>query len=310
MCCEDLDLQTNTTAALPPDFAVNPIGYLQYYLAGGWVYVFLILQLVILLIVYIIVVRLIRRTLKRVGMGTEAVTGITLVARLVFFVFAIMLTVGTFEANLATILSITALFGTAIGIAFSQAISNIVSGFYVLIARPFRVGDYVRVGSVEGIVREITLNYTRILLPDETRQYVPNSKVVTSEVTNFRITVSDYIKEQEEIADEEDTDKNYRKAVKDALKQLGKITRSNEAFRYTFDLTYHMSYSHGELRKRFDTVCDKWASVFVTRPEYQVWAVPNAGLTYRFAIIVEDPMMIIKRVSDFMKDLTEILDNA
>jgi small-conductance mechanosensitive channel len=30
---------------------------------------------------------------------------------------------------------------------------------YVFAARPFRVGDYVKIGSVEGIVREITLNY-------------------------------------------------------------------------------------------------------------------------------------------------------
>ena len=63
-----------------------------------------------------------------------------------------------------------ALLGTAIGLAFSRALQNIVSGVYILIARPFRVGDYIRLGDSEGMVLEITLNYTRILRPDHTRQ--------------------------------------------------------------------------------------------------------------------------------------------
>ncbi len=302
-------MQTNTTTpTLPPDFGSDPFGYLLYFLNAGWSYILLVIWLIVLLIVYIIVVRTMRRTLTSMGMGTEAATGITLIIRLLFFVIAISFTLQILEPDVGTVLSLSAIFGTAIGLAFSQALGNIVSGFYVLVARPFKVGDYVRIGTAEGIVREITLNYTRILLPDETRQLIPNSKIVTSEVTNFKINVDDYIKIKEEDVEEAELDRDYRRMIRGAVKQLKKIASNETAYRYTFDLTYHMTYDHGELRNRFDQICEKWSSIFLIRPEYQVWAVPNAGLTYRFAIIVRKPMTIIKRVSDFMADLTTVYD--
>ncbi len=304
-------MQTNTTSTAtitPPDFGVDPFGYIGFFLEQSWNYIFLAVSLFILLIAYILIVRIMRKTLKAVGMGPGGATGITLVIRLFFFVMAISISINMLGTDVTTVLSITAIFGTAIGLAFSQALSNIVSGFYVLVARPFKVGDYVRIGSAEGIVREITLNYTRILLPDETKQLVPNSKIVSSEVTNFRINIQDYIQTTQEDIEEAEEDRNYRKMFRKAVTQLKKITLEEEAYRYTFDLTYHMSYDHGELRKRFEKVCDDWASVFLIRPEYQVWAAPNAGLTYRFAIIVRKPMTIIKRVGDFMNDLTTVYD--
>lgn len=243
------------------------------------------------------------------GMGIEASSGIVLILRLVFFMAAIMIIIGTFEASLSTLLSITALFGTALGLAFSQALGNIVSGLYVLVTRPFRIGDYVRIGTVEGLVREITLNYTRILLPDETKQLVPNNKVVGSEVTNFRIEMSKYIEErQEEIkdAEEENQGRRYVRSLESTLDRLRTLTTDSNGYRYTFDLSIHMSYNHKEMRKKFDEVCDRWASVFLTRPIYFVWAKPVAAITYRFAFIVQDPMIIIKRSSDFMEDLLEL----
>ena len=194
-------MQTTTTMPPPPNPVADPWGYIVYYINLFFPYIMVVVSLIILMLLYFIITRLVKRSLRSIGMGIEAATGIVLVLRLVFFMAGIMIVIGAFEASIATLLSLTAIFGTALGLAFSQALGNIVSGLYVLAARPFRVGDYVRVGTVEGIVREITLNYTRILLADETRQLLPNSKVVTSEVTNFRVTVSDLIKNTEEEAE-------------------------------------------------------------------------------------------------------------
>ncbi len=182
----------------PPEFFVDPIGYIQFYWEVLLPYIFLILSLIFLMLIYVIITSLARRSLVAAGMGPEAATGIGMVLRLVFFVMAIMIVVSAFEANLATILSLTAIFGTALGLAFSQALGNIVSGLYVLAARPFRVGDYVRIGTVEGVVKEVTLNYTKVLLSDESIQLVPNSKVVGSEVTNFRVNVEELIESRQE----------------------------------------------------------------------------------------------------------------
>lgn len=53
--------------------------------------------------------------------------------------------------------------GAAVGLASTQTIGNFIAGLYLLAARPFKVGDYVRLGTIEGVVQEITINYTKIL---------------------------------------------------------------------------------------------------------------------------------------------------
>jgi small-conductance mechanosensitive channel len=180
-----------------------------------------------------------------------------------------------------------------------------VSGLYVLAARPFRVGDYVRIGSVEGIVNEITLNYTRVLQPDETSQLVPNSKVLSSEVTNFRIRISDYIKEKEKEA-EQTGDRSIKRSLRSMIHELRTLTGYDDAYRYTFDISIHMSFNHKEVLELFDEMCEKWTKTFLAKPTYFVWAKPAAAITYRFAFITEDPMVIVKKGADFMMDLLQV----
>lgn len=290
----------------PPDFFVDPIGFMQFYINLLFPYLALVATLLVLMVVYLVVTKLAKRSLKNVGMGVEAATGIVLILRLVFFVIAVMIVIGQFEASLAAVLSISTIFGTAIGLAFSQAVGNIVSGFYVLAARPFRVGDYVRIGNLEGIVREITLNYTRMLLSDETLQLVPNNKVVTSEVTNFRVDVTELIKEKKQ--EQEDEGKSgrawrYIRSLDNAVEKLQELTGGTTAYRYTFDLSLHMSYDQRKMQKKFDDVCRKWEKLMLARPTYFIWNKPSAGITYRFVMIVDDAMFIVKRSSDFLEDL-------
>ncbi|MHA2141438.1 MAG: mechanosensitive ion channel family protein [Candidatus Thorarchaeota archaeon] len=289
---------------IPPDFLVDPIAYLQFYWNQISPYVLLFAALVFIGIVYIIVTRVAKRSLLAVGMGQEAATGIVLILRLIFFIAVVMLLVSFLEASYAAILSVSAIFGTALGLAFSTALSNIVSGLYVLAARPFRVGDYVRIGVIEGIVREITLNYTRVFLSDETIQLVPNNKVVSSEVTNFRIDLAEYVEQkQEEAIRESDRKQSYRDTLDDAWKQLKMLTTDEDAYRYTFDLTIHMNHDHKKMLQNFDKVCSDWMDIFLTCPTYIVWRKPSAAITYRFSYIVSDPMVIVKKGSEFMKAL-------
>ena len=298
-----------TPAPTVPDFFVDPIAFIQFYWEQFLPYLILIFGLIVLMLVYLVVTRLTRSSLRAVGMGVEAATGIVMVLRLIFFVAAVMIVVSAFEANLATILSLSAIFGTALGLAFSQALGNIVSGLYVLAARPFRVGDYVRIGTVEGVVREVTLNYTRVLMSDESVQLVPNSKVVSSEVTNFRVNVEELIESREEevqISIEDGEEQSYIGKIDNALDKLKDMATTVDAYRYTFDLTIHMSRDHQAMREHFDKVCEEYEEIFLTRPTYIVWAKPTAAVTYRFAFITEDPMVIVHKSNEFMADLLKL----
>lgn len=74
----------------------------------------------------------------------------------------------------------------AIGLAAQATLSNMVAGFTLLVDRPFRPGDRVKLQSGElGRVEEIGIRSTRILLDDLNLLIVPNAELANSRVVNF-----------------------------------------------------------------------------------------------------------------------------
>jgi len=53
-------------------------------------------------------------------------------------------------------------------------------------ASPFRVGDYVRIDSVEGIVKEITVNYAKILTATNSVVSISTQRILDKEITSYR----------------------------------------------------------------------------------------------------------------------------
>jgi len=257
--------------------------------------------LVFLYVVYLIVMRTITLTFRRVGMPQEATSGIKLMLRILFLVFGVTtLLSATTVIPGETVVTGGALFGTAIGLAFSKALSNMVSGFYVLGARPFRVGDYVKIGDVEGIVIEITLNYTRLLQPDFTREYVPNSKVVDSQLTNYRRRIDDIMEEQ---GREYHEDRATGSKVKAALDGLRSLTTGTEVFRYSFEINVHKDFNIDLVDAYFDQTSEKWKDEFVEKPEVLFWTETMFGIIYKVTYSVTDPMDILGKGSDFAHEM-------
>lgn len=76
-----------------------------------------------------------------------------------------------------------------LGLAAQQAFSNIVSGVFIVIFRPFRVGDIIKVGTMDqGTVEDITLRHTIINSFQNQRIIIPNSVISAETVVNSSIS--------------------------------------------------------------------------------------------------------------------------
>ena len=76
----------------------------------------------------------------------------------------------------------------AVGLASQEALGNIVSGIFIVFAKPFRVGDFIQVdGGITGTVTEITLRHTLIRSADNRMVIIPNAKINSSTITNSTI---------------------------------------------------------------------------------------------------------------------------
>lgn len=75
-----------------------------------------------------------------------------------------------------------------IGFASQQAFANIIGGVFIVIFRPFRVGDYIQVGTDKvGTVEDITLRHTVVCSIEGRRYVIPNSVISSESILNSTI---------------------------------------------------------------------------------------------------------------------------
>jgi small conductance mechanosensitive channel len=92
---------------------------------------------------------------------------------------------GYFGVETTSFAALVAGLGIAVGAAWGGLLSNFAAGAFILVLRPFKVGDYVVAGEVEGTVRMIGLFNTTIDTPDNVQTMVGNSKIMTGTIKNF-----------------------------------------------------------------------------------------------------------------------------
>jgi small conductance mechanosensitive channel len=92
---------------------------------------------------------------------------------------------GYFGVETTSFAALIAALGIAIGAAWGGLLSNFAAGAFILVLRPFKVGDYVQAGEVEGTVRAVGLFTTAIDTPDNVNTMVGNAKVMNGTIKNF-----------------------------------------------------------------------------------------------------------------------------
>ncbi len=77
--------------------------------------------------------------------------------------------------------------GVAIGAAWSGLLGNFAAGAFMLILRPFKVGDFVSIAGIVGTVHELGLFGTTLVTPDNVMTIVGNGKIFGDTIQNFSV---------------------------------------------------------------------------------------------------------------------------
>lgn len=75
--------------------------------------------------------------------------------------------------------------GLAIGTAWGGLLTHFAAGVFLQMLRPYKVGDYVTIGGVNGTVSELGLFGTTLVTPDSVTAIVGNNKVLSDTILNF-----------------------------------------------------------------------------------------------------------------------------
>ncbi len=86
-----------------------------------------------------------------------------------------------------TLLASAGIFAAILGLASQQAFSNIISGLFIVLFKPFRVGDHIRIQQEVGLIEDITLRHTVIKNFENRRVIIPNSVISSETILNSTI---------------------------------------------------------------------------------------------------------------------------
>ena len=100
----------------------------------------------------------------------------------VILVIAIL---GLFGVETTTFAAVLAAAGVAIGLAWSGLLANFAAGLFLIVLRPFKVGDFIAAAGITGAVTEIGLFATVMNTPDNVRTIVGNNKIFSDTIQNF-----------------------------------------------------------------------------------------------------------------------------
>jgi small conductance mechanosensitive channel len=92
---------------------------------------------------------------------------------------------GYFGIQTTSIAAMLAGAGVAIGAAWSGMLGNFAAGAFMLVLRPFKVGDFVSIGGITGTVHELGLFGTTIVTPDNVLTLIGNGKIFSDTIQNF-----------------------------------------------------------------------------------------------------------------------------
>ena len=87
--------------------------------------------------------------------------------------------------NLSGLIVAGGVTGIVLGFASQKIVGNLISGIFLMIERPFRIGQQLNVDGVAGFVEDIQMFSTIIRTYDGLYVRVPNEKVFTSNIINY-----------------------------------------------------------------------------------------------------------------------------
>jgi small-conductance mechanosensitive channel len=221
-----------------------------------------IIEIIVIATIAVTLERLLSRYLshfaERVKLEPSTGNNLVLTFRILILIFAVLSISSLGGVQAEWLLSVSAIGGAAVGFASQKTLGNFIAGLFLLAAHPFKVGDYVKIGVVEGIVKEITMNYTKVLTSGNNTVSVTNLQILDRDITNY----------------------------------LYENSKNNSLYCYTFEIGFDHSIPTEKLNQLFNQIFDSYSRVLPRRPAFILIRSGAIDRVYLIYLYVDKPQDI------------------
>lgn len=148
----------------------------------------ILLAIVIVLVGRLVVrwlIKMARKLMVRGNMDPILINFISTIANIVLLIFVIIAALDQLGVNTTSMIAVLGAAGLAVGLALKDSLQNFAAGVMLIINRPFKLGDFVDVAGVMGIVEKITIFSTIMRTTDNREVTVPNGQIYADTITNY-----------------------------------------------------------------------------------------------------------------------------
>ncbi len=183
------------------------------------------------LVIGIILIKLLRRILKRLlhksNLELSLISFVESLSSFVLYALLFFAIGSVIGIDSTSFLAIFGAVGIAIGLALQGSLSNFAGGLLILVFKPFKIGDLIKVNDKLGEVIKIDILYTRIKTFDGRIITMPNGNVSNSDVDNRTMEKYRRIDLKLKFNYDEDFD-NLRRIIVEAMLQNSKVVKKFE----------------------------------------------------------------------------------
>ncbi len=137
------------------------------------------------LLVMKLLLRLLDRALGRSKMDAPLQRLIRSLLKGVLWSVTVIVALGCLGIEVTSLVAVLSVVGLAFSLALQNFLSNLAGGMQILASHPFKMGDFVEAGGCSGTVTETGMFYTKLTTPDNKLVQLPNSTIVSANITNF-----------------------------------------------------------------------------------------------------------------------------
>lgn len=145
----------------------------------------IIIILVIGYIIIKIITKIVAKFFDKVDFDRGVETFIENAVKVVLWVILLIIALSNLGVNVSGLLAGLGIMGIIVGFALQDTLGNLAAGIFILFNKPFKVGDWINVGGIVGVVEKIGIAACELNSPDNIKITMPNKKIWGDTIQNY-----------------------------------------------------------------------------------------------------------------------------